>query len=293
MKLPGKSSRLPWRNIGLGALVLVTGLVSFLAIRQHQAPVQVAVPAETPTMSNAQSPSTDPTPPPTPTTTPSTTSASPSTAPSTPASPLGDATVALAEPGASVLVLGDGSGNENDEWVRLWADELSESRSVTYNLWDRAAAAYEPPVELGSGPELTIWNGSVRGPDLEVEAERIQKAWEDADVVLLSYGHRQYPRYIADHMSAILKAIRANSGDAEVVVILQNPDPAKSAENQERVVEAISKWADEQKLPTLDVHGGFPTKQSERDILLEEDGSPNQEGSALFARLVSEALAPA
>ncbi len=47
----------------------------------------------------------------------------------------------------------------------------------------------------------------------------------------------------------------------------------------------------ENDLPTIDVFGGFPESQSKVDALVEEDGSPNKEGSKLFAELVAAAFA--
>ena len=75
-----------------------------------------------------------------------------------------------------------------------------------------------------------------------------------------------------------------------VAVILQNPDPTASADQQQATVAAIAAWAQAQSLATIDVYAGFPQNQAERDALVELDGSPNEQGSQLFARIVADAL---
>jgi hypothetical protein len=113
--------------------------------------------------------------------------------------------------GASILVIGDGSGNQNDEWVSVWArDHLAEDATVSYSAWDRDAGEYADAVEVGSSDrEVTVWNASVSAPDMATEPDRIAQAWQDADVVLLSYGHRQSADEITGQMDAVLAAVRA------------------------------------------------------------------------------------
>ena len=65
------------------------------------------------------------------------------------------------------------------------------------------------------------------------------------------------------------------------------------AASQETNVRAVADWAAQNNLPTIDVYGGWPVDQGQRDALLEADGSPTLEGSRLFARIVAEALTPA
>ena len=57
-----------------------------------------------------------------------------------------------------------------------------------------------------------------------------------------------------------------------------------------RGAEQIVAWAQAQSLATIDVYAGFPQNQAERDALVELDGSPNEQGSQLFARIVADAL---
>ena len=299
--MAGRDARKALASVGLLALGVVTLVTSALALLQHrEAPAAEpaaspapapAPPSDSPTGPGPAASATTPTAPPaSPTST--ATAASPVPAP---LGGLAAFSAALAGDGASVLVLGDGSGNDADEWVSVWAEQhLSIDRAVTYVAWNRETQSFDEPEQLaGSGPAVTVWNASVRSPTLSNEPARLGKAWNDQDAVLLSYGHRKHAGDIRPSMDAILAAVRELSATVPVAVILQNPDPSESADQQERTVSEIADWAVAESLPVINVYDGFPSDQSERDALLEADGSPTPDGSALFAEIVAEALASA
>lgn len=271
-------------NTGLVLLAsAAVGLSVFALIQSRTASPSSASPGWTPSAAASASdlPSSAPpvsTPPVTPTSTPA-------------LSPLQQMSATLGRPGAQVMVIGDGSGNETDEWVALWArNHLATSRAVSLSTWNRTSADYDAAVSLGQGEALTVWNASTRSPEMAEEPQRVAQAWREADVVLLSYGHRRTAGTIAGQLDQILAAIRGQDAQVPVAVVLQNPDPTASAAQQSATVEAVNQWAARQGLPTIDVYAGFPSSQAERNRLVEEDGSPNPEGSALFARIVAEAL---
>ena len=191
-----------------------------------------------------------------------------------------------------MLVFGDGTGIEDDEWVSIWArDHIAHARATEYVLWDRDAAVWGAPLALSSvGQPMTVWNASIRSPQLDYETTRLAQAWQNVDAVLLSYGHVQTADVIAADMQAILDAVRLQTPTDPVAVILHNPDPTASADQQQATVAAIAAWAQAQSLATIDVYAGFPQNQAERDALVELDGSPNEQGSQLFARIVADAL---
>ena len=107
--------------VGLIAIAVVTVVVSVLALTQYRTPTQQATPAPQPATPSESEPvpSAEPTPTPTP---------EPTEVPLTPLQQVGRT---LAAPGASVMVIGDGTGNEDDEWVSVWArDHLAVNRGV-------------------------------------------------------------------------------------------------------------------------------------------------------------------
>lgn len=190
-------------------------------------------------------------------------------------------------------MIGDGSGDEDDEWVAVWArDHLAANATVSYRAWERANIQYAAAVRTGSaGPTIELWNASIRAPDLAREPARIARAWQDADVVLLSYGHRRTPGRIGAEMDAVAAAVRANGPDARIVVLLQNPDRAATETPQRDTVQAMKTWADTNGFPTVDIFGAFMAEATPRNELVESDGSPTPRGSVLFAKAF-QALLP-
>ncbi|MGB3954074.1 MAG: SGNH/GDSL hydrolase family protein [Brooklawnia sp.] len=264
--------------VGLVVLGVVTLIVSVLALTRYRAPVpQAATPA--PHTQDATSWPAEPEPTPEP----------------EPLTPLQEVGLRLGEPGASVMVVGDGTGNEDDEWVAVWArDYLAIDRGVNYRLWDRYGLRWSEPVAMGQGPaDLDVWNASVLAPEMTQEPARVQAAWQPVSAVFLSYGHWRDPATVGAELTAILDVIRTQDPEVPVVVILQNPGPWSVAAAQEASVRAVDEWAQHNGLPTVDVYNGFPADQGQRDALLEADGSPTLDGSRLYASIVASALAPA
>ncbi len=268
--------------VGLVALAVVTLIVSVLALTRYGDPVQQATPAP-----RTEDPSSWPAEP---------SEEEPQATPEPiQLSPLQEIGSRLAEPGAAVMVIGDGTGNEDDEWVAVWArDYLGLGRGVAYHLWDRYGLRWAEPVAMGEGAtDVEVWNASVLAPDMAEEPARVQAAWQPVDAVFLSYGHWRDPATVGAELTGILDVIRAQDPEVPVVVILQNPGPWGVAASQETNVRAVDEWAQRNGLPTLDVYNGFPADQDQRDALLEADGSPTLEGSRLFASIVADALTPA
>jgi len=267
--------------LGLAVLAVTTFLLVFLALQKQQTPPGQA--ASTPVVTETSSPS------------PSVTLASPSPSVTARDGLAGIADIIDSPDGASILVIGDGSGNQGDEWVSVWArDHLAEDATVSYRVWDRDAAEYAEAVEFGSSdPEVAVWNASVSAPDMATEPGRISEAWQDADAVLLSYGHRQSADKISAQMDAVLAAVRAQSKSVPVAVLIQNPDRANTESAQRETTSEITKWADAAGFPTVDIYTAFIDDPARRNDLVEADGSPTPQGSKLWAKTLAQALAAA
>lgn len=291
--------------IGLALLAVLTGVLVLVALgRARPAPAVPVTPLPWPTdaaTTVAGSPGPSVSAPPSATPEPSV-SAPPSAAPSASPqptetrSPLPDGLAglyALIErdgPG-SVLVFGDGSGDEPDEWVRRWAvDHLGTERPVSYRSWDRDGEAWRKASPNGGVDAITVWNASRRSPDLAAEPARVAKASRRADVVLLSYGHRKTPDEIAGALTAIHAAVLEENPDATVVVLLQNPDPAERQWQQLDTVQEVKRWARAAGLDTVDIYDAFLADPTPRADLVEADGSPTATGSALWARTLHAAI---
>jgi hypothetical protein len=197
--------------------------------------------------------------------------------------------------GASILVIGDGSGNQNDEWVSVWArDHLAEDATVSYSAWDRDAGEYADAVEHGSSDrEVTVWNASVSAPDMASEPDRIAQAWQDADVVLLSYGHRQSADEITRPDGC--RAGRGPRPEQERAGGGDDPEPR----SREHGVSPESDHGGDQEvggrrgLPHRGHLHRLHRRPSRRNDLVEQDGSPTPQGSELWASTWAQALAAA
>jgi len=267
--------------LGLAVLAVATFFLVFLVFQEHRTPPGQA--ASTPVVTQ----------PPTPSASASSASASASPSVTARAGLAGIADIIDSPDGASILVIGDGSGNQSDEWVSVWArDHLAEDATVSYSAWDRDAGEYADAVEVGSSERrVAVWNASVGAPDMASEPERIAQAWQDVDVVLLSYGHRQSADEISGQMDAVLAAVRAENKSVPVAVMIQNPDRANTESAQRATTAAIKTWADAQEFPTVDIYTAFIDDPASRNDLVEQDGSPTPEGSRLWAKTWAEALA--
>ena len=277
--------------IGLALLALLTGVLVAAALdRARPLPVVDAAPLPGPAVTIT--PAADPveSPSPTPASPAETPSPTPTPEPSPEVEPLpsglaGLRTLIERDAAGSVLVFGDGSGDERDEWVYRWTmQHLAAERPVSYRSWDRDGEEWRPAdPDQGEGA-LTVWNASRRAPDLAEEPARVAKASRSADVVLLSYGHRKTADQIAEALPAIHAAVLAQNPTATVIVLLQNPDPVETQYQQRATVEEVERWATAAGLDTVNIYDAFLADPTPRAQLVEADGSPTPTGSVLWAR---------
>lgn len=215
---------------------------------------------------------------------PTSSQASPSSSSSEPAEgewSMGDARKAFAGDGSRTLVLGDSTGNGNDEWVHQWAG----SAELPIARWDTdTESGY-----VDESEETRIWSGAMfeATADYPLEHESIWPE-QDPDLVLLSYGHFHES---GEDATEALEELRADAAErvpeAPVVVVLQNPQ-AEDANSDTR--EAIGDWAEESGLPTIDVAEAFEERGTPEDLRVDEV-NPSYAGSELWAQTVAEALA--
>lgn len=194
---------------------------------------------------------------------------------------MGDARKAFAGDGSRTLVLGDSTGNGTDEWVHLWAS----SAELPIARWDTdTESGY-----VNESQETRVWSGAMfeATADYPLEHESIWPA-EEADLVLLSYGHFHES---GEDATEALEELRADAAErvpeAPVVVVLQNPQ-ADDANADTR--EAVADWAEESGLPTIDVAAAFEERGTPQDLRLDEL-NPSYAGSELWAQTVAEELA--
>jgi len=194
---------------------------------------------------------------------------------------------------ASILVLGDGSGDGMDEWVAVWArDYLAKQRTVTYSAWDDQAGDYGASVTFGSGTRtVAVWNASRANPDLAAEAARANQAWRGANVVIYSYGHGVTSSALTKNLPAIQTAVRAKNGSVREIAMIQNPERVATEVRQRATTQTVQDWADRAAIASLDVYNAFIGNRAARVQLVKADGYPTSQGSTLWAKTLSDALA--
>lgn len=126
----------------------------------------------------------------------------------------------------TVVVLGDQTGIDTDDWVGAWSQVVARERSVEVH-YPRAddPTQFAEPLELGDGEAMvTIYNASHADGTPEYAAERLPLfAPEQPDVVLLNYGRSNTADDIASQLSDLADALEDEFPDAELHAIVQPP----------------------------------------------------------------------
>ncbi|MET0725936.1 MAG: SGNH/GDSL hydrolase family protein [Leifsonia sp.] len=150
---------------------------------------------------------------------------------------------------ASLMVVGDSTGNETTEWVYLLATSLGADFpkwTVHYRLWNDTTKAYDAAtvIQTGTGARtLTIWNASVSGfATISWQGSRARAAIYDLttppDLIMVSMGHNEqvvaadiwYSRYLI-----LTESIAWGVSTADIILIAQNPATANTNQELRRI----------------------------------------------------------
>jgi hypothetical protein len=191
----------------------------------------------------------------------------------------------------TLAVLGDGTGDEEGEWVTVLGELLGEDREVKVNNLDPSdPTRYARALKYGSGEHsATIWNGSRRGASADYAADRLSFLVPDKpDAVLLSYGRDDKANRIGSALDKTFKTVRAKYPSVPVVVVLQ----AQNADDTIAPVrEAAAEWAATKKLPTIDVAAAFRAAGDPNSFVsIVDPPSVNARGGELWGQTVFRAL---
>ena len=195
-----------------------------------------------------------------------------------------------------VLVLGDSTGNDRGEWTYRWAEALAGSRPTAIAPWNEWTEDGYVEAEVLSGEgtgdpglgEVLVLSGSQTGARAGYAATRMELLTPEVpDLVILNLGHNNEVGDVADELQDTVDALRSRVGD-EVPVLVTLQQPQAGDQNAE-VRAAVARWAQQEGLPTIDVAERF-LSQGEPETLLTDAVHPNDEGSALWAEVVEDAL---
>lgn len=198
---------------------------------------------------------------------------------------------------ASLLVLGDSTGNETTEWVYLAAQWLAAQYpawTVQYRLWNDGTTAYATAstIQTGSGSRtLTIYNASVSGfTTTSWQGLRATTAIAalNPDLCFISLGHNEgavttaawHSRYVG-----LTEEVSLQLAGTPICLIAQNPATANTYQQQRRDV--YREIALHRGYGFIDVCKAFEDYGSD----LTADGiHPNATGSALWRDTVTPHL---
>jgi hypothetical protein len=191
----------------------------------------------------------------------------------------------------TLAVLGDGTGDEEGEWVTVLGELLGQERKVKVNNLDPSDPThYARALSYGSGEHTaTIWNGSRIGVSADYAAERLEFLVPNKpDAILLSYGRDDKAEEIGTALGTTLKAIREQHADVPVAVVLQ----AQNADDKIAPVrEAAATWAEANRLTTIDVAAAFRKAGDPNSFVSVVDPpSVNARGGQLWGETVFRAL---
>jgi hypothetical protein len=137
---------------------------------------------------------------------------------------------------ATLLIVGDSTGNAPDEWARLFADWIAAqfpAFTVTYRVWLTTDYNTVTTVQTGTGARtLAIYNCSVAGvrPDYPL-GELYNAAIRDipaVDLLIVNHGHNIFTGETQDmmamHWLELTEPVLLDHPGAGVIVMAQNPN---------------------------------------------------------------------
>ena len=196
----------------------------------------------------------------------------------------------------TIAVVGDSTGNNDDEWVSLTAERINREygRTVIYNPWLPATTAYGAARTLpGEGEPVTIWNFSAPGERSAYSIRHLAVGVpETPDLVIINHGHNELPSEAAGFIGSLIDRVGELRDPAPALAVtLQNPRLDElGIEPSQRISSAVAELISEHPgAVTIDVRSAF--EAAGPSTLTYPDGvHPAPAGSRLWADTVATAL---
>ena len=219
----------------------------------------------------------------------------------------------------SVLVIGDSTGNETVEWVRLWLGSFAPrfpAYTMIYHLWDATGdAGYDTgsapaavTVQTGTGARtLHLWNFAVSGSSTRYclgSRWVLGVAATNPDLVMVSHGHNESAFGVAavaawrGQYLALTESLAEEFPQAAITCVMQNPETANTDQQRRAVI--YQQLASSRGYGIIDVQRAF-LDTGNYAAYTKVDGvhpttsfdAPSPDGSALWASVVLAATDPA
>ncbi|HEY8702441.1 MAG TPA: SGNH/GDSL hydrolase family protein [Arthrobacter sp.] len=192
----------------------------------------------------------------------------------------------------NVVILGDSTGDDLDEFPFLAAEQLrsAHGRTVSVHRWMDGKGYSGEFTASGGNAQIHIWNGSVAGTTATYGASNLAAmAPAGADLVIVNYGHNYAdPSQAKDGVSRLLEKIDERFGTPPVLVVIQNPRNPETPQSL-AVVEQLRALAATRGYEVVDVYKAFKETGDVRPLLL-DDIHPSPAGSRLWAETLMKWL---
>jgi lysophospholipase L1-like esterase len=196
---------------------------------------------------------------------------------------------------ASLVVLGDSTGNETYEWVYLLAQSLAvdfPAYTVDYRLWNDGGSSFDAAVtvQTGTGAQtLTIWNGSVAGKQsMYHKGARLTPmvVTPAPDLIVINHAHNGGVNadFFRDELITLTETI-TSAVDAPLLIIGQNPQQDNTSMTAK--VQAAAKVAASRGYGFINVHDAFLLSATSLADLMFDNVHPNIAGQLLWHATVA------
>lgn len=200
--------------------------------------------------------------------------------------------------GVIMLVVGDSTGNETNEWVYLLLADLADkytSYTFEWRVWNVALEVYDAPVTISTGSganTLTCYNASIPGEEATFVKGEIYPTITDvqAFLTLVSFGHNGLndPENQRTELAAFTCAMANDYPDRPIVLVGQNPQTDNS--NMDNRVKEFKELAAEQGYGFIDVYSAFNRFAKPLGDYMSDTVHPNLLGSHLWKSTVKKAF---
>lgn len=190
-----------------------------------------------------------------------------------------------------LVVLGDSTGNNTNEWAYLLAVQLGTlfpAYTVSYLLWNDGTQLYDSPVTIqtGSGSfTLTVHNASTPAMDAAYSTSRIAlQVPTSPDCVVINYGHNGTVTPYRGVYYTLVRTLKNTWPHAQVVATAQNPRQSNDAGYAADLLrqQEIIRLAQEQGWPLIDALTPFLLYPSYSSALMTDNIHPNATGQLVW-----------
>lgn len=192
----------------------------------------------------------------------------------------------------NIVVLGDQTGVDDNDWVETWVRTLADVRPVRLlRTRESDPTTYRAPARLGeastSGTDpVTVRNASAIGATPRYAAERVAALVPaDTDAVIVNFGRSNTRDTIAEELTTLMRALKEAAPSTQVRVVVQ---PARQ-DGEPTLDATVRAWGARNDATLVDVAQVFDDEGLTETVVSTRDPlSVNLAGARAWAAVVQE-----